>query len=407
LLVVALTVSLGCSGGSPDEGAGGAPGGEGGAAGGSSGAAGSGGGAAGSTAAGGAAGRTAGGVAGSVAGAAGSAAAGSGGKATGGAPPVAGAGGGRAGAGGGRAGAGGGRAGAGGATATAGTGGATAIAGSGGATGVGGAAGSADVCTRWKADRANLSEGTWSGAVASCTVGDMTPEARDNALRLVNLYRWLAGLPAVTLDAARNQKDQACALMMRANNMLSHEPPTTWSCYSDDGADAAGNSNISSGQAVSSVDLYMIDPGNETTIGHRRWILSNSLGPIGVGGTDRSSCMWTLGGSGKAGKPWMAWPAAGTIPLQAITGARNQTVDATGWTVQSDSINLAGAQVTVMVDGAAQPVTVTQLGNNYGAKYAIRFNPMGWTTAAGKTYAVSVTGIPTAISYTVQVVNCQ
>ena len=54
------------------------------------------------------------------------------------------------------------------------------------------------------------------------------------------------------------------------------------------------------------------------------------------------------------------------------------------------------AQVTVMVDGAAQPVTVTQLGNNYGAKYAIRFNPMGWTTAAGKTYAVSVTGIPTA-----------
>jgi len=402
LLVVALTVSLGCSGGSPDEGAGGAPGGEGGAAG-SSGAAGSGGGAAGSTAAGGAAGSTAGGVAG----AAGSAVAGSGGKATGGAPPVAGAGGGRAGAGGGRAGAGGGRAGTGGATAIAGTGGATATAGSGGATGVGGAAGSADVCTRWKADRANLSEGTWTGAVASCTAGDMTPEARDNALRLVNLYRWLAGLPAVALDATRNQKDQECALMMRANNMLSHEPPTTWSCYSDDGADAAGNSNISSGQAVSSVDLYMIDPGNETTIGHRRWILSNSLGPIGVGGTDRSSCMWTLGGSGKAGKSWMAWPAAGTIPLQAITGARNQTVDATGWTVQSDSINLAGAQVTVMVDGAAQPVTVTQLGNNYGAKYAIRFNPMGWTTAAGKTYQVSVTGIPTAINYAVQVVNCQ
>ena len=90
--------------------------------------------------------------------------------------------------------------------------------------------------------------------------------------------------------------------------------------------------------------------------------------------------MWTLSGTGKAGKAWMAWPAAGTIPLQAIAGARGQTVDATGWTVQSDSINLAGAQVTVMVDGAAQPVTVTQLGNNYGSKYAIRFNPMGWTT---------------------------
>ena len=86
-----------------------------------------------------------------------------------------------------------------------------------------------------------MSEGTWTGEVASCTAGDMAPEARENALRLVNLYRWLADLPAVTLDPGRNQKDQACALMMRANNMLSHEPPTTWSCYTADGAEAAGN----------------------------------------------------------------------------------------------------------------------------------------------------------------------
>jgi len=289
----------------------------------------------------------------------------------------------------------------------AGTGGAPGT-GTGGAsgTGSGGAAGGDnDVCTRWKADRADVSEGTWTGAVASCTAGDMAPAARENALRLVNLYRWLAGLPAVTIDPVKNQKEQACALMMRANNMLSHDPPTTWTCYTAEGKEGAGNSNISSGPAVSSVDLYMADPGNATTIGHRRWILSNSLGPIGIGGTDRSSCMWTLGGSGKAGKPWMAWPAAGTIPLQAL-GSRTQTVDSTGWTVQSDGINLAGAQVTVTVDGVAQPVTVTPLDGGYGSKYALRFNPMGWTTAAGKTYNVSVTGIPTAITYAVAVVNC-
>lgn len=293
----------------------------------------------------------------------------------------------------------------------AGTGGAgTGGAASGGAspTGSGGAAGGGgdEVCARWKADRATLSEGTWTGAVASCTAGDMAPEARENALRVLNLYRWLAGLPAVTLDPVKNQKNQACALMMRANNMLSHEPPSTWTCYTADGANGAGNSNISSGPAVSSVDLYMVDPGNATTIGHRRWILSNSLGPTGIGGTDRSSCMWTLGGSGKAGKPWMAWPAAGTIPLQALSTSRNQTVDSTGWTVQSDGVNLANAQVTVTVDGAAQPVTVTQLDGGYGSKYALRFNPMGWTTAAGKTYNVAVTGVSTPITYAVQIVNC-
>jgi uncharacterized protein YkwD len=278
--------------------------------------------------------------------------------------------------------------------------------GSGGTLGTGGAGTSAEVCTRWKADRADLSEGTWDGATASCTAGDLTATARANALRLVNLYRWLAALPAVTDDATLDAQDQQCALMMRANNMLSHSPPSTWTCYTAEGAKAAGNSNISTGQAVSSVDGYMIDSGNATTIGHRRWILSNSLGPIGIGGTDKSSCMWTLNGTGKAGKTWTAWPAPGAIPIQAFTGPWRDKLDDTGWTVQSDSINLAGAQVTVTVDGAAQPVTVTQLDANYGSRYAIRFNPMGWTTAAGKTYSVSVTGGAQAISYDVQVVSC-
>jgi uncharacterized protein YkwD len=307
---------------------------------------------------------------------------------------------------------------AGGATATGGmtgTGGATGAGGgapgAGGATGAGGAPDggapdSTDVCARWTADRANLSEGTWSGSVASCDPGDLSADARANALRLVNLYRWLAALPPVVTDPAHDMEDQACALMMRANNMISHMPPTTWTCYTQAGADGASNSNVSSGPAVSSVDLYMADPGNATTIGHRRWILSNSLGPIGIGGTDRASCMWTLTGTGKAGKPWMAWPAAGTIPIQALTSSRNNSVDMTGWTVQSDSINLAGAQVAVTVDGTAQPVTVTQLDAGYGSRYAIRFNPMGWTTQAGHTYAVAVTGIPTAINYSVQVVSC-
>jgi len=277
---------------------------------------------------------------------------------------------------------------------------------SGGTTGTGGSSSSSDVCTRWKADRADLSEGTWTGNVASCTPGDMGATAHANAMRLVNLYRWLAALPPVTTDPTHDASDQACALMMRANNMISHMPDSTWTCYTADGATGASNSNVSSGPAVSSVDLYMIDPGNATTIGHRRLVLSNSLGPIGIGGTDKASCMWTLSGTGKAGKQWMAWPAAGVIPLQAVVQARGMSVDSTGWTVMSDSINLANAQVTVTVDGAAQPVTVTQLDANYGSRYAIRFNPTGWTTQAGKTYSVAVANIPTPINYTVQIVDC-
>jgi hypothetical protein len=262
-------------------------------------------------------------------------------------------------------------------------------------------------CARWNGDRADVREGTWSGSVASCTVGDISPEGRANALKLINLYRWLADLPPVTTEASRDQQAQACALMMEAEGSLSHSPGEDWACYSSMGAMGASSSNISGGPGVSSIDAYMVDRGNGTTIGHRRWTLSNSLGPIGLGSTGTgASCFQNLRGSGRAGKQWMAWPPPGIVPLQAFGSGRSGTIDTTGWTVQSDSIDLSGATVTVTAGGTAMPVTVTELQGGYGSTHAFRFNPMGWTTAAGQTYAVSVTGISTPISYEVRVVSC-
>jgi hypothetical protein len=103
----------------------------------------------------------------------------------------------------------------------------------------------------------------------------------------------------------------------------------------------------------------------------------------------------------------MAWPPAGIVPLQAVfSGGTRGGADSTGWTVQSDTINLAAAQVTVTSAGVALPVTVAQLLSGYGSRYAISFTPMGWTTQAGKTYSVSIAGVTPAISYDVQVVAC-
>ena len=85
--------------------------------------------------------------------------------------------------------------------------------------------------------------------MASCTVGDISAAGRANALRLVNMYRWFADLPAVVTEASRDTQAQACALMMDANNMLSHDPPTTWLCYTDVRREGAMSSNISAGPA--------------------------------------------------------------------------------------------------------------------------------------------------------------
>jgi uncharacterized protein YkwD len=284
--------------------------------------------------------------------------------------------------------------------------GATGAASSGGS---GGGTGGTDpgqaVCDRWTSDRTGLTEGSWSGSVNACDPGDISADAREDALTLVNLYRWLAALPPVTTDPTRNAKTQACALMMHANGQLSHNPPMSWDCYSADGAQAAGNSNIASTPGVSGVDLYMADPGNDTTIGHRRWILSGSLGPIGLGSTTGASCMWVLGGSGPGAPPFTAWPSPGYFPLQAMQ-ASFVSVDQTGWTIQSDSIDLGSADVTITDGGNDKPVSVASLAGGYGSTYAIKITPQGWTTEAGHTYSVSVSGVSQPIAYDVSVVDC-
>jgi uncharacterized protein YkwD len=263
----------------------------------------------------------------------------------------------------------------------------------------------ATVCERWNADRADMAEGTWSGSIDGCSAGDISANGRANALRLVNLYRWMADLPPVTTDATKDAKAQACALMMDANDALSHDPPESWRCYSGDGAEAAGSSNISSGRGVGSVDLYMVDPGNPTTMGHRRWILSNGLGPIGLGSTSGSSCMWVFGGRGGGDRAWTAWPPPGDFPVQAVKPSF-ASIDETGWTVQSQSINLDGATVTITGGGQTLAATKVVLQPNFGARYAINILPQGWTTTAGTTYHVALTGISETIEYDVRVVDC-
>jgi hypothetical protein len=262
-----------------------------------------------------------------------------------------------------------------------------------------------DVCERWNQDRQDLSEGAWSGSLETCDPGDVSADGRDNALRLLNLYRFLAGLPEVETDPTRDAKAQACGLIMHANNQLSHNPPDSWTCWSADGAEAAGNSNIATAPGVTAVDLYMVDPGNATTLGHRRWILSNGLGPVGLGSTSNASCMWVLGGSGGAGNDWTAFPTPGEFPFGAV-GPSWTSIDETGWSVQSDAIDLSSAQVAITADGEDHPVTVVQLDPGYGSAQAIAIIPQGWTTQPDTIYHVEVTGVAAPIAYDVDVVDC-
>ena len=267
-----------------------------------------------------------------------------------------------------------------------------------------------DVCRRWVCDRADMSEGVSTGNVASCDPGDLLAPGRPNALKLVNLYRFLAGMPAVTEDPTFDAAAQDCAIIQAANG-LSHTPTSTDTCYNATGATASDRSSICGGQAVGCIDLYMDDSANATgpNFGHRTWILANSLGPVGFGSvgsggrTMTASCFYQVGGTGKAGVTWVAWPPPGPVPLQAFTATE---LDKAGWSLQSDTINLNAATATVMDGATSEPVTVSTNLGSYGAKYAMGITPNGWTSQAGHSYVVTIGGTSTPISYTVQVVDC-
>ena len=89
-----------------------------------------------------------------------------------------------------------------------------------------------------------------------------------------------------------------------------------------------------------------------------------------------------------------------------VLGLRWSDVDLAGWTVQSDSIDLNSATVSVKEGGVDKPVTVNALGGGYGSSSAVRFVPQGWKVQAGKTYDVKLGGVNPAIAYSVTIVDC-
>lgn len=126
----------------------------------------------------------------------------------------------------------------------------------------------------------------WTGSYATGNAGN-TSSAFKEATRLrINFFRALVGVPAgITLNATFSAKAQQAALMMSANNALSHFPPSNWTFYTADGREAAENSNLYLGASgAEAVTGYMVDPGdNNAAVGHRRWLIYPQTQQMGTG----------------------------------------------------------------------------------------------------------------------------
>ena len=259
---------------------------------------------------------------------------------------------------------------------------------------------------------------SWTGSVAGCNPGTTNVEHQQAVIARINYFRALTGLPAVTLlGSTETAQDQAAALIMSANNALSHGPPASWLCYTTTGASGAGSSNIALGvRGVAAVDLFMDDPGpGNSPAGHRRWILfppraAMATGDIAGGNTPPrpANAVYVFGPSTNRPETpnGIAWPPAGFIPYQNLPSASNR------WSLSFPGADFSHASVTINGPSGAIPVTLEALADGFGDN-TIVFVPTGVSSAKpafDTDYDVVVSGIaganvPGVIRYKVTVID--
>ncbi len=245
----------------------------------------------------------------------------------------------------------------------------------------------------------------WNGDVSQGIAGQTSVEFQDAVMRRVNYFRALCGVPAwVERSAVYGAKAQQAALMMSANGSLSHTPPPTWLFYTDDGAEAAGSSNLYlGGFGPASVDGYMVDPGaNNALVGHRRWILYPNTRHMGTGdipggaGVWGANALWVFDADQSPERPatrepWVQWPPHGHVPHSLVPGR---------WSFSYPGADFGSATVSMTRDGAAIGVSIEPVGAGAGDNTLV-WIPSGMNPDAADhpapehdlTYTVTVGGV--------------
>lgn len=246
----------------------------------------------------------------------------------------------------------------------------------------------------------------WTGNAATCTKGTESAASIQATRAAVNFYRGLNRLPPVTMDATYSSKALAAALMMEANGTLDHDPPTSWACYTADGDQGAGSSNLAQGAtAARAIDGYMEEPGaGNYFAGHRRWILSPTATTFGTGSTTRYNALWIFGPTGQrpSGATWVAWPNAGYVPKSLVKPVFSLSSNV------HPTANYAGASISVKVGDTSLAVTKHPIQDGYGD------NTLTWQVAlpagfsssdADVRFDITVSGIKTAAGATLPAVS--
>lgn len=231
----------------------------------------------------------------------------------------------------------------------------------------------------------------WTGTTNGCVAGTASNEYDAATVESINWFRSMAGLQPVVENAEQSKGAQQAALMMQAQNALSHYPSTAWPCYTAAGANSAAVSNLTLNlTGTRSVMGQIEDPGaGNEALGHRRWLLFPGLTSIGVANTSRASTVQVINNFGARNHEtdWVSWPPAGFVPDDTIFPRWSTSYAGAG------SVDFSNARVTVTENGVPLPVTLLPISVGFGDP------ALGWEVAGANPTA------PGDVIYRVSIAN--
>ncbi len=135
--------------------------------------------------------------------------------------------------------------------------------------------------------------------INNCYAGKLSAKFRNEFLNELNTVRALHGLPSITYDDAHEDEMMQTALILAANNILTHYPEANTNCYSDIGAVGAKTSSLEMGVRQNKYDY---SPAESITnmvhdklnlfvgdVGHRLWMLNPFLQKSAYGSVNAPS----------------------------------------------------------------------------------------------------------------------
>jgi len=165
--------------------------------------------------------------------------------------------------------------------------------------------------------------------------GKLTDAALQEALDYLNFLRNLAGLSSVTLSPLYNFRSQNGAVLLAANDYLSHTPEIA------DGMSEALYESAYLGTSLGNIARFnwmrpeiLLDgveyfarddgDGNLSMLGHRRWLLNPYMKETGFGLANAESGMSYVAmyavdeGNREAEWAYVAWPCEGAFPVELM-----------------------------------------------------------------------------------------